>query len=124
MLSFVGHLRTLVLIDCNNLPFILALDPEQNPSNLVSCFNMEGLVLYIQDWSLLHFECLIRMANNRALRGAKLSSITIYLDGGGPTEEVFKLREYVTHVVFKVGVGECNPPVWDDIPGESGGGNE
>jgi hypothetical protein len=76
-LSSADHLRTLILTDPFHLPFIRALDPEQHPSNLVLCSQMQELVLYPQDLSLLDVEHLIRMAKNRASRGATLSSITL-----------------------------------------------
>ena len=119
--SFTNHLRTLSLTNCDNLPFTRALDPEQNPSNLVLCLNMKELVLYVQRWYLLDLEHLIKMAKNRALRGAKLSSITIVGPSHlAPETEVSKLQEYITHVEYRTDGFE--PPAWDEIPGESDGG--
>ena len=122
MLSSANNLRTLVLINCNNLPFVLALDPEQNPSNPVICPNMEELVFYIISWDQFSVKRVASMAKNRASRGAKLSSIVFSSLGElAPRKEVSKLREHVTHVVCKFGDAV---PAWDDIPGKSGGENE
>ena len=117
-LSSANELRTLVMINCNNRPFACALDPEQNSSNLTLCSKMEELVVYIKIWYQFDVEILIRMTKNRASRGAKLSSITfVDLDASyGPRGEVFKLREHVTHVEYRV---EDTLPAWDiDIPGD------
>ena len=119
-LSFTTHLRTLILIACDDQPFIRALDPERNLSNLVLCFNMKELILYIPQWSLLDVKNLIKMAQNRASRGAKLSSITIVSrDGLAPRNELSELGEHVTRAVCRT--KEREPPAWDYVPGESGG---
>ena len=112
----MNDLQTLVLIDCNDVPFILALDPEQNPSNLVLCPGMQKLILYTEDdRDLLNVKHLIAMAKNRASRGAKLSSVTfVDLGGNGRREEVLRLREHVAHVEYRVDVVT---PTWNDLPG-------
>ena len=112
-LSSMSNLRTLTLIDCNNLPFIRTLDPEQHPSNLVLCSGMEELVFYITSWYKFRVKHLISMARNRASRGAKLSSITLVdLGGRGQRKEVVKLREHATRVEYRVdGVS----PAWDEV---------
>ena len=90
-LSSADQLRTLTLTGCDNEPFVRALDPEQNPFNLVLCLNMEALVLYPRSPSLFNIERLIGMARNRASRGAKLSSVTLIdLGGVGPDKELLK----------------------------------
>jgi hypothetical protein len=81
-LSSMDNLRTLILIKCNNLPFILALNPRKNLSKLVLCPGLEELVLYTNPWNQLPIQHLIDMAEDRASRGAKLSSITIVSLGG------------------------------------------
>ena len=113
-----NNLRTLILIDCSNLPFILALDPEQSRSGLVPRLNMEELVLYIKSRAQFHAEDLISMAKNRASRGAKLSSI-MFIDVGelAQKKKVLKLRKHVTRVEYRV--DDALPP-WDDVPGEGG----
>ena len=119
-LSSTNDLRTLVLIDSHFLPFILALDPEQNPSNLILCPGMEELALYIiHHWDNYLLKYLIAMAKNRASRGAKLSSITIAIRVlcGHPIEkDLSELRKYVTHVKYRK--PDSPPPPWDRIPGE------
>ena len=121
MLSSMNDLRTLILIESDNLPFTCALDPGENPSNPVLCFNMEELVFYVRHWFLLSVEHLVRMAKNRASRGAKLSSITLVdLGGLGPEKEVSELREHVTNLVYRV--DRCSSPAWDDIPGDGSRG--
>ena len=113
-LSSTNDLQTLILIDCNTLPFVLALDPEQNPSNLVLCPNMQNVILYIQSLSPLIVGCLTRMTKNRASREAKLSSVILAnMSGRGQGNEASELiREHVTHVECRVG-GEY--PDWDSI---------
>ena len=55
------------------------------------------------------------MAKARVSRDAKLSSITIVgLDGLVPGTEVFKLREHVEHVEYRV---DDALPEWNTIPG-------
>ena len=129
-LSSTNSLRTLILTTCDDLPFIFALDPEENPSKLVLCPNLEEIVLYIGSQDQLHIKHLINMAKNRASEGAKLSSVTVVGIGGlSPSGKVFKLREHVTDVKCRVGFipptwdhipGDCVPPTWDHAPGESG----
>jgi hypothetical protein len=123
-LSSMNNLRTLVLTNCNSLPFILALDPEQNPFNLLLSSNMEALIFCFKSWSLLNVDHLIRMAKNRASRGAKLSSI-MFVDLGGQEqmelEEAFELTKHVARVEYRV---DDTPPAWNDIYGEGSGRNE
>ena len=114
-LSSTNNLRTLTLIECDNLPFVLALNPEENPSKLTLCPKMEELVLYIKLGDTFPITQLIGMAKNRVSRGAKLSSITIV----GLDELALgrKLGKYVTDVKCRV---DDAPPSWDHIPSESG----
>ena len=113
-LSSMDNLRTLTLIKCNNLPFVLSLNPERNPSGLLSCPNLEEITLYIKSRDQYHTKHLISMAKNRASRNKKLLSITIVgLGKLAPGKEVLKLREHVTHVEYRV---ENVSPAWDDPP--------
>jgi hypothetical protein len=122
MLSFMDNLRTLVLTKCNNLPFILALNPEEDHSELLRCPNLEELVLYVRSRDQFHIGHLISMAKERASRDAKLSSITIVGMGElAPGKEVFKLRGHVKHVHYRV---DDAPPDWDDFPDGSGDESE
>ena len=112
-LSSMNSLRTLVLIRCNDLHFTLALDPEQNPRDLMLCPNMEELVVCIHPEGEFHVRELIRMVKNRASRGAKLLSVKIVSVGvlvAG--EEVEELREHVVHAEYLV---DNKLPHWDGI---------
>ena len=117
-LSLTNNLRTLVLSNCDNLPFILALDPQRNPSNLIPCLKLEELILHISSDYLNPppAQSVFSMAKNRASRGAKLTSITLVDREWWSREKVPKLEEYVTHVEFGF---PKDTPDWDEIPGES-----
>ncbi|KAF9647935.1 hypothetical protein BDM02DRAFT_3187559 [Thelephora ganbajun] len=113
ILNGMSGLRTLRLVHCNNLPFILALDPNQNPSKLAVCPKLEDLILYV-DKDLFNIEELTSMVKERVSRDAKLSSITI--DGlGSVPEEILGLREHVARVEYRV---EEEPPQWDNVFGD------
>ena len=113
-LSNTSNLRVLILNECNNLPFVLALDPQENPSNLILCPKLVELALYIKREDQYHLEHLISMAKHRDSEGAKLLSIAfIGLGGFVPGDEVLKLRENVTGVVRLV---DSTPPAWDKLP--------
>ena len=106
-------LRTLTLIQCNNLPFIHALNPDKNPSKHRLCPELEQVVLYVEEQTAFNIPELMCMAKERASAGKKLSSITIVgLGDLMPGREVFKLREHVTSVDYKV---EDKPPNWDSV---------
>jgi hypothetical protein len=113
-LSSTTSLRTLILIDCENLPFILALDPEHNQPNLVLCPNMEELIFYFNYWHKIPVEDILSMVKNRASSGAKLLSITL-VSYREKMEEVPELAEHVTYVEYRVRRGT---PAWDGVPGE------
>ena len=116
-LSSMDNLRTLILTKCHNLPFILSLNPEQNSSKLMLCPNLEEIVLYIKSQDQFHIKQLISMTRERASRDARLSSITIVgLGELVPGKEVFKLREHVTYVEYRV---DDAPPDWDHLSDES-----
>ena len=117
-LTSATDLRTLTLTECNNLPFILALDPEKNPSKSVLCPKLEQLILYIRTRDQFHTEHLNSMAGNRVRRGVGLSSVTVFgLGELVPGEGVLRLREHVRRVEYRV---EDEPPTWDYVPGEDG----
>lgn len=117
ILNSMKDLRVLTLIKCHNPLFILALNPRSTPSNLVTCPKLEELVLYIEEWNEFYITDMLRMVEARASRDAKFSSITIVgLGKLVPAKEVFKLREHVTRVDYRVG---GVPPDWDSLPGEA-----
>jgi len=62
----MNSLRTLTLRVCLVVPFVRALDPEQNPYRAVLCPRLEELVLYITDEDLLSVSGLLEMAKQRA----------------------------------------------------------
>ena len=110
----MNNLRTLVLAECCNFPFILALSPKKNASKLVLCPGLEELVLYVEERYPLYIKSLTFMAKARASRDAKLSLITIVSpDELAPGKEGFELREYVERVEYRV---DNPPPSWDTIP--------
>ena len=116
ILSRMKDLRTLTLTRCNNLPFILALNPDQNSLKCVLCPKLEGIVLYVKGLESFNVEGLMGMAEERASAGMKLTSLTVI--GLGellPWWEVFKLKKYITHMDYKVGE---KSPRWDEVPGD------
>lgn len=109
-LSSMNNLRTLTLTKCLTLPFILALNPGKTPLNLV-CPKLVELTLYVKGRESFHIMEMLSMVEERALRDAKLSSITIVgLGDLLPRKEVFRLSQYVTHVDYE---GHGVPPDWD-----------
>ena len=119
ILQITKGLRTLLLNQCNNLPFIFALDPSKNTSKHVLCSKLKNLVVYNDYQEPFNIPDLVNMAKERASNGAKLYSITLVIRGELLYEEdVLKLKEHVVHV-------ECRPwesePEWDSIP--DGGGD-
>ena len=113
-LLLMNNLRTVALTESLDLPFVLALDPGQNPSRTVVCSRLEEIVLCIVDKDGLHVSGLLEMAKRRVSSGAKLSAITVVI----PRElvsakEVLKLREYVSRVEYRLG-GVI--PEWCIIP--------
>ena len=113
LLSHMNDLRTIALTRCNNLPFILALDPGKSPSRSALCPKLEKLILYVGGLESFNLEELRGMAKQRVLVGAKLSSIAIIgRDELAPGREVSKLKEYVARVDYRV---EEGPPRWDCI---------
>ena len=116
-LSSINTLRTLILSDCNPLPFILALNPEKNSSALVPCPNLEELVIYPSlDPRHEYAGDLVDMSRSRDSKGAKLSSITI-VDDSALEEEVSKLKEHATHVEHRRESYTMESP-WNSRPDE------
>ena len=73
----MDNLCTLTLTKCYNLPFIIALNPVENPSNLVICPKLKDLMLYTKEWHGFCITEMLCMAEARASRDTKLLSITI-----------------------------------------------
>lgn len=114
-LSSTPNLQTLTLIDCNNLPFIVALNPEEEPFGVTPCPNLEELVLYVRSRDQFHAKSLVDMARSRASRGKRLSSVTIICLGElTPEKGVFDLKGHVGYMEYRVG----DAPTWGDFFGE------
>jgi hypothetical protein len=115
-LTFIlmNSLRTLILIGCPNLSFILALNPKKNPTGTVVCPELEELVLYIpnKDWFCIN--PLLETMRERASSGAKLSILMIVgSEEFVPAKEVLKLRNHVSRVEYRL---DDVVPGWDVIP--------
>jgi len=117
-LLLMNNLRTLILTNCLNLPFVFALNPNQNPSRTVVCPKLEELVLYImdQDKDLACVNELFEAVKERASSGSKLPAITIVCpEGFIPAKQVLKLKEYVSRVQYRL---DDLAPEWDIIPAD------
>ena len=115
-LCSMKNLRTLTLSRSKNLIFILALNPDQNPSKTVLCPKLEEIILYIDHPFDFHLNELLSMTEERASRGAKLSAITIVnTEAFAPTKTVFQLRKNVSRVEYKF---VDAPPEWDTLPSQ------
>jgi len=115
-LLLMNDLRILTLIECDNLPFIHALNPEKNGSSNVPCPHLEELVLYIKKLDWFYTSELKEMVSARAESRAKRPKITIVSLGKMlPKQEVFTLRQYFPRVEYKVDV---ESPDWDALPGD------
>ena len=112
-------LRALTLSRCNNLPFILTLNPNENSSKIVLCPKLEEIILHIKKLDQFCAEELCSMAKERTLRGAKLLAISVVsMDNAPvPTKEVFQLREHVSRVEYKF---DDALPGWDTLAAPSG----
>jgi len=116
-LLLMNNLRALTLIDCLNLTFICALNPDHNTQNTMVCPELEYLVLYVQaKWDVYCSDQLVEMAKARASSGAKLSTIMLVCPREVvPAEKVFALKSHVSHVEYRL---DNESPKWDTIPGE------
>ena len=113
ILHRMKDLRALILIECTNPPFILALNPDLNPSKDILCPHLEELILYIETGGSIDLPELMSMAKERALGGTKLPSIMIIgLGELVPGREVFKLKEHVSRVDYRF---REEPPNWESI---------
>ena len=112
-LHSMEDLRTLTITQSNNLPFILTLNPNKNPDEIVLCPKLEVITFYIERPDRRHLDELLSMAEERALRGAKLSGITIVSQRTLLPTELFQLRKHVSHVEYKL---DRALPAWDAHP--------
>jgi hypothetical protein len=114
-LLFMNHLRTLTLVECDNLPFICALNPEKDNSGTLACPNLEELILYIKEPDWFYIFELKEMASGRTRRYAKRPALTIISLGKTLPVEVFTLNGYFPCIEYKVDV---ESPVWGALPGD------
>ena len=116
--SIMDNLRTLTLVDCGNLSFIRALDPNRNTSNTVVCPKLEELVLCI-GWDRekeSSVDRLLEMARERALRGARLPNLKIICPLESiPAEKAVDLRSCVSGVEYHYGP-DYPFPEWCAVP--------
>ena len=110
----MDDLRILTLTQCNNLPFILTLNPNKNPNEIVLCPKLKKVAFYIDRPDQLRIDELLSMAEERALRGAKLSGITIVGSDTLLPTKLSQLQKHVSHVEYKL---DDAYPAWDALPG-------
>ena len=98
-------LRTLMLTECGELPFIHALNPDKNPYKVILCPRLEEIIFHTYLWDPSLVEELVGVAEGRALRDAKLSAIKIVSDNADAlAEEGFlSLRKHVKRVECRFG---------------------
>ena len=121
----MNNLRTLALIETGYLPFIHALNPEQNKSRTVLCPGLEDLVIFISHRDLSYLEELTEMASNRVKKFSKLSSITFIRllethQYRYEVPDIFSLRKHVSRVEYKY---DASRPDWNAIFGGRGDGD-
>ena len=113
-LRHMDALRTLTLTDCLNAHFVSALNPRKNASKTLLCPALEEVILYIKKREELCLKRLLAMAKERDSKGARLSTIRIIsTEGFASAKEVFKLRDHVTRVKYRL---DDVVPAWDDDP--------
>ncbi|KAF9780876.1 hypothetical protein BJ322DRAFT_1082184 [Thelephora terrestris] len=113
-LRSMENLSSLTLVQCKSSSFILALNPTNNPSAIVRCPKLKEITLYTEGPNDIHVNELVKMAEERASRGGKLSVITIVSTGAiAPPKDVFQLRKYVLRLECKF---DDAPPEWDTLP--------
>ena len=112
----MGNLHTLALIECNNLHFIIALDPSKNPSEFIQCPKLKEIILYIDHPDRLCIVDLLDMAGGRALRGAKLSTLIVVRTDPLASMDVFLLRDHISQVEYRF---DNVSPAWDALQSSS-----
>ena len=114
-LCSMKNLYSLTLVYCKNLAFILTLNPKKNSATIVLCPKLKEITLHIEGPDDLQIDELLEMAEERASRGAKLSTMTIVSMALAPTKAVFQLRKHVSRVECKF---EDVPPEWNALPAQ------
>jgi len=112
-LLLMNALRTLILADCLNVPFITALNPKKAPSGTLVCPALEEIVLYIKEKERSCIDGLLEMVEGRSSSGTRLSTITIVSPQEFvPAKDVLELRNHVSQVEYRL--DDVVPP-WDGI---------
>ena len=116
-LHCMEDLRMLTLIQCEYIPFVHALNPNKNPDKVVLCPRLEEIVIYTCLRNPLYADELVDMAEERALRGAKLSAIKLVgvdIVAGSAEGVSLPLSERAKCVEYKF---DGTWPEWDTLPG-------
>ena len=109
----MDNLRTLMLTECHNLLFFAALNPEKTPRGVALCPRLTELVLHIHLEKRFCLRELWEMAKARDSRGVRLESITVICTQQlVQPKEVFKLRQYVGRIEYKL---EDGFPEWNAV---------
>ena len=120
-LLLMKNLRTLTLVDVNNLSFIRSLNPRRNKSRIILCPELEELILRVERRDWLYLQELLEMALKRAKNFAKLASITIITPDEICSKEVFRLKRCISRVEYQLDVGLShldlihNVSDWDEL---------
>ena len=109
----MGNLRTLTLTECHNLLFFAALNPEKTPHGVILCLGLTELILHVHLEKRSCLKELWEMAKARDSRGVRLQSVTIICTQQVVLpKEVFKLRQYVPRVEYRL---EDEFPEWNVV---------
>jgi len=107
----MNDLRTLTLSGCR-FPhiFIYALQPSMSPSEVVVCPKLEELVLVLHPHErMFHTTRVIEMAAERASRGEKLRTFSVFGGQSIANVDVSELRKHVWNVEYGPGFS-CRHP--------------
>ena len=103
VLCHMENLRTLILTECHNLLFFAALNPEKTPNGVILCSWLTELTLHIHLEKRFCLGELWEMAKARDSRGVRLESVMVICTQQlAQPKEVFKLRQYVSLVQYKL----------------------
>ena len=103
----MSNLRTLAL----------ALNPDKNTSGTVLWPKLQELFVYVKTEDQFCITKLLKIAEAWAVEGAELETGTIVSSQElFPASEVLKLKNYVSHVEYRLG---NNMPEWDAVPGDT-----
>ena len=113
VLSRMDNLRTLTLTECHNILFFAALNPEKVSRGVILCPWLTDLTLHVHLEKRFSLAELWEMAKARDSRGVRLESVTVICTQQLVLpKEVFKLRQYVSQVQYKL---EDGFPEWNVV---------